>query len=94
MANFTERMSQVITNFTQIETTITAEYNPATDDAYGSFIFGIQIEKTFEVGASFSSSVSLGDFSTLSVEQSYLVVSGSFLFANEFGVILGKVIML
>eukprot|EP00956_Cyclotella_meneghiniana_P043896 scaffold293011_cov142-Cyclotella_meneghiniana.AAC.1 len=82
-------MSQVITNFTGVDTTITAEYTPGTDDSYGFFIFGIQVQKAFETGVSFSTSVSLGDFSTVAVEESHLVLDGSFLLFNEFGVILG-----
>ena len=89
MAEFTALMSQVITDFTQIDTTITAEYSPATGDAYGFLLFGIQIEKGFEVGVNFSSSVSLGDFSTITVEESSLILDGSFFLSNEFGVILG-----
>ena len=89
MADFTARMSQVVTDFTGINTTITAVYTPASGDSYGEFIFGIQVDKSFEHGVSFSSSVSLGDFSTLSVEESSLVIGGSFMLANEFGVILG-----
>jgi hypothetical protein len=89
MADFTARMSQVVTDFTGIDTTISAVYTPASGDSYGEFIFGIQVEKAFEHGVSFSSSVSLGDFSTLFVNASSLVIGGSFMLANEFGVILG-----
>ena len=89
MADLAAKMSQVITNFTGVDTTITAEYTPGTDDSYGFFIFGIQVQKAFETGVSFSTSVSLGDFSTVAVEESHLVLDGSFLLFNEFGVILG-----
>ena len=89
MADLTTRMSRVITDFTGIDTTITAVYTPKTDDSYGEFIFGIQIEKAFQHAVSFSSSVSLGDFSTVSVEDSSLVIGGSFMLSDEFGVILG-----
>ena len=89
MADLAAKMSQVVTNFTGVDTTITAEYTPATDDSYGSFLLGIQVQKAFETGVSFSTSVSLGDFSTIAVEESHLVIGGSFLLSNEFGVILG-----
>ena len=89
MTDLTERMSEVITKFTNVPTDISAMYTPATGDTYGSFMVGITVQKAFEVGVSFSSSVSLGDFSTLSVEESSLVLDGSFLLSNEFGVILG-----
>ena len=83
-------MSQVVTDFTGIPTNITAVYNQATDYSSGSFMFGIEMQKTYEYEVSFSSSVSLGDFTTLTVEDSSLVIEGSFTIANEFGVILGS----
>jgi hypothetical protein len=89
MAEFTAKISQVITDFTSVPTNITAIYTPGTDDSYGKFNFGIHVEKAFEHEVSFSSSVSIGDFSTLSVEESSLYIGGSFMLDNEFGVILG-----
>eukprot|EP00956_Cyclotella_meneghiniana_P029717 scaffold72860_cov51-Cyclotella_meneghiniana.AAC.1 len=89
MAELTARMSQVITDFTGVETNITAVYKSATDDSYGSFLFGIEFSKSFEYDVSFSSSISLGDFSSISVVESSLAIGGSFLLSNEFGVILG-----
>ena len=89
MSELTAAMSQVITDFTHIDTTITAVYNPATDVSYGSFMFGVEFKKGFEYGVSFNSTLSLGDFASISVEESHLVVGGSFLLSNEFGVILG-----
>ena len=85
----TSRMSQVITDFTNINTTIVAVYNEASDDSYGSLLFGIKLEKDFEHVVSYSSSIMLGDFSQLVVEDASLIISGSFLLSNEFGVILG-----
>ena len=89
MKELTAAMSQVITDFTHIDTTITAVYNPATDVSYGSFMFGVDFQKGFEYGVSFNASLSLGDFASVSVEESHLIVGGSFLLSNEFGVILG-----
>ena len=90
MNELTGNMSQVITNFTTIETVITAEYNPAIDSSIGSFMFGIQLEKEYEHEVSFSSSVSLGDFATLAVKDSSLRIEGSFGLLNEFNVKLGS----
>ena len=89
IAELTARMSQVMTDFTGVETTLTAIYKPATDDYYGSYLFGIELKKAFEHEVSFSSSVSLGDFSAISVEDSSLTLAGSFMLSTEFGVILG-----
>jgi hypothetical protein len=89
MQDLTERMSQAITNFTNIPITITAKYISATEEEDGRFIVGIRIEKGLKAGVSFSSSLSLGDFSTLSVEESRLSVGGTLMLYNEFGVILG-----
>lgn len=83
-------MSQAITEFTNISTTITAEYKSGTETSDGKFILGIRVKKAFEKDVSFSSSLSLGDFSTLSVDNSSLSVGGSFELYNEFGVILGS----
>ena len=85
----TLRMSQVITDFTNINTTIIAKYEPVQDNTARSFMFGIEIEKGFEHDVSFSPTVSMGDFSSINVEDSSLVVTGSILLSNEFGVILG-----
>ena len=90
LIELTGNMSQVVTDFTGIPTNITAVYNQATDYSSGSFMFGIEMQKTYEYEVSFSSSVSLGDFTTLTVEDSSLVIDGSFTIANEFGVILGS----
>jgi hypothetical protein len=84
------RLSQAVTSFTGIETTITAIYKPATGDDYGAFTFGVQFLYAVELGVSFSSSISLGDFSVMSVEESNLAIGGSILLSNEFGVILGS----
>lgn len=89
LADLTSRMSQVVSNFTNIPTTITAEYHSATDQEDGKFILGIQVEKAFQNEVSFSSSLSLGDFSTLTVDQSSLVIGGALEVYHEFGIILG-----
>ena len=86
----TARMSQVVTDFTGIPTNITAVYVPTTDYSPGSFMFGIEIQKSYQYGVSFSTSATLGDISKLSVKDSYLLIEGSFLISNEFGVILGS----
>lgn len=54
-----------------------------------SHLFGIELKKALEHAVSFSSSVSLGDFSAISVEDSSLTLAGSFVLSTEFGVILG-----
>ena len=89
MDELTGNMSQVLTEFTTIPTVIQAVYNPATDSSAGSFMFGIQLEKEYEHEVSFSSSVSLGDLTTLTVEDSSLLIRGSFSLLNEFSVMLG-----
>ena len=89
MEGFTERMSQVITDFTGIETTISAVYTQPTEESYGQYFFDIQVKKDFLQDTTFEQSVSLGDLTKLSVEESSLSIGGSFLLSNEFGVILG-----
>ena len=89
MDELTGNMSQVLTEFTTIPTVIQAVYNPATDSSAGSFMFGIQLEKEYEHEVSFSNSVSLGDLTTLAVEDSSLLIMGSFSLLNEFSVMLG-----
>lgn len=89
MQELTASMSQAITNFTNVPTTITAEYISGSETEAGRFILGLQVEKSFDVGVSFSASLSLGDFSTLSVDESRLSIGGSLKLYNEFGVILG-----
>ena len=77
----------MITEYTNINTTIAAAYN--TDNTARSFLFGIKVEKEFKHNVSFSRSASLGDFSSMDVENSSLDVTGSYLLSNEFGVVLG-----
>jgi hypothetical protein len=89
MQELTSSMSQAITNITNIPTTITAEYISATEGEDGRFIVGLRIEKGFQAGVSFSASLSLGDFTTISVEESSLSIGGTLMLYNEFGVILG-----
>jgi hypothetical protein len=88
LADLTSRMSQVVSNFTNIPTTITAEYLSATAHEDGKFLLGIQVEKKFQKEVSFSSSLSLGDFSTMTVDQTSLLIGGSLVLYHEFGVIL------
>jgi hypothetical protein len=88
LGDLTLKMSQVISNFTNIPTTITAEYHSGSAQEDRKFIFGIQVEKEFQKDVSFSSSLSLGDFSTLTVDKSNLLIGGSLMLYNEFGVIL------
>jgi hypothetical protein len=61
-------------------------YTGGTETEPGSFLFGIEFDKDFEVDLSFSSSVSLGDFAEFSVVESDLSISGGFHLSNEFGV--------
>jgi hypothetical protein len=80
MEELTRYMSYVLGNFTKTETLITIEYESST------FILAIEFEKEFEAGVSFSSTVEIGDFAELSVEQSNLSVGGSFLLGSAFAV--------
>jgi hypothetical protein len=80
MKEFTTYMSYALGNFTQTETLITIEYESST------FILGIEFEKAFKAGVSFSSTVEIGDFAELSVEQSNLSVDGSFLLGSAFAI--------
>ena len=86
----TAAMSQVITDFTGIPTNITAVYVPTSDYSPGSFMFGIEFQKTYQYEISFSTSASLGDIARFAVEDSSLLIEGSFLISNEFGVVLGS----
>jgi len=81
-----DRIGQAITDFTGIDTTIIVRYTEGTDTEPGSFLFGIEFDKDFDVDLSFSSSVSLGDIAEFSVVESLLSISGGFHLSNEFGV--------
>ena len=81
-----DTIGEAITDFTGIDTTITVRYTGGTETEPGSFLFGIEFDKDFEVDLSFSSSVSLGDIAEFSVVESLLSISGGFHLSNEFGV--------
>lgn len=85
LPELTGKMSEVITRAINVDTNITAEYVAASSSVAGSFLFGIAFEKDIAYDLSFSSSVDLGDFATLSVINSGLSIGGSFRLANEFG---------
>lgn len=86
LQDLADRIGKAITDFTEIETTIAVSYSEGSETEPGSFLFGIEFEKNFEVDLSFSSSVSLGDIAELSVVESLLSISGGFYLTNEFGV--------
>ena len=81
-----DTIGEAITDFTGISTTITVRYTGGTETEPGSFLFGIEFDKDFEVDLSFNSSVSLGDIAEFSVVESLLSISGGVHLSNEFGV--------
>ena len=80
MEEFTGNMSTAMTLFTNVDTEITAEYKDS------SFLLAIEFEKSFDKSVSFNSSISLGDFAEIGVDQSSLSVSGSLYLANTIGI--------
>lgn len=86
------RMGDVLTNVTGVNTTITVTYKEGSDtdpiSDPGSFTFGITLEKDFETPEiSFSKTLDLGDFASISVEDADFFIGGGFSLSTEFGVV-------
>ena len=83
-----DKMGQVLTDVTKINTTVTIVYQEGSDTSPGVFLLGIAFDKDFEpLVLSFSKSLSLGDLASLTVEDSSFAISGGFSLEAEFGVI-------
>jgi len=81
-------MSKALTDFLNVETTVALRYSGGTASEPGSFLFGIQFTKEVGYHPSFNKTLpGFGDFAKLSVEESFLDISGTFTLGTEFGVI-------
>lgn len=80
MSEFTQKMGQVISNFTGIDTEIIMSYEDST------FLLEIDFEKAFGVDVSFEANLELGDMAELAVEDSRLSVAGLFSIKNAIAV--------
>lgn len=76
MSELTEKMSDVISEFTGIDTEIIATYKDS------AFLFAIDFEKEFNAAVSFDTSLELGDFAEIGVEDSRLSIGGDFSVEN------------
>jgi hypothetical protein len=89
LQDLADRMGQVLTRATSINTTVPTRYTPGNP---GSLIFGIDFDidmKTPPNGLSFSSDLALGDLASVAVEKASFDLSGRIRVAAEFGIVFG-----
>jgi hypothetical protein len=89
LQDLADRMGQVLTRATSINTTVTTKYTPGNP---GSLIFGIDFDidmRTPPNGLSFSSDLALGDLASVAVERASFDLSGRIRVAAELGIVFG-----
>ena len=89
LQDLADRMGQVLTIATSIDTTVSIKYTAGDP---GSLIFGIVFEdymKSPPNGLSFSSDLALGDLARITVKKASFGLSGWFRVATEFGIVFG-----
>ena len=93
LPDLAEKMSQVLSNVTNLEVQITASYESASvsESKVGSFLIGVDFGKAIglELGqGTFEQNLALGDLASIGVSDSQLTIGGEATLHTEFGVIL------
>lgn len=93
LPDLAEKMSQVLSDVTNLDVEITASYESASesDSGVGSFLIGVKFGKAIglELGqGTLEQNLALGDLASIGVSDSQLTIGGEASFYTEFGVIL------
>lgn len=90
LQDLADRMGQVLTVVTSIDTKVTIKYSEGAMGEPGSLLFGIGFEADVQTppnGISFSSSLQLGDLASVSVRDASFDLLGQISVMTEFGIV-------
>ena len=93
LADLAEKMSQVLSDVTNLDVQITASYESASESesGVGSFLIGVEFGKGIGLNlgqGTLEQNLALGDLASIGVSESQLTIGGEASFYTEFGVIL------
>ncbi len=90
LQDLADRMGQVLTVVTTIDTTVTIKYSEGAAGEPGSLLFGIGFEGSVQTppgSLSFDSSLQLGDLASVKVQEATFDFLGQISVSNEFGIV-------
>lgn len=90
LQDLADRMGNVLTAVTTIDTTVTIKYSEGVAGEPGSLLFGIAFEGNVQTppgGISFDSTLQLGDLASVKVQDASFDFIGQISVSNEFGIV-------